>query len=68
MRFRLGHAGGRLVQQDDLRVLRDQEPKLQPLRLAVAEIGGDPIGLLGKPDQFQHFIDALLGLAAETEA
>ena len=61
VRLRLGHAGGRLVEQDDLRVLRDQQPELQPLGLAVAEIGGDPIGLLGEADQLQHLIDVLLG-------
>ena len=66
-RFCLRHAGGRLVEQKHLRVLHHQHAELEPLGLAVAEIGGDGSGFLGQPDKLQHLVDALFALAREAE-
>ena len=46
-----GHAGGRLVHQDQLGVLREQHPDLEPLGLAVREIGRRLLELFGKADE-----------------
>ncbi len=64
--FSLGHAGGRLVEQNHLWILRDQEAQFEPLGLTVAEIGGQPIGLRSQADQFKHAVD-IVSLLAESE-
>ena len=67
-RFSLGHSRSRLVEQHDLGVLNHQHPKLEPLGLAMAEIGGDHSRLLGEADQFEHLGDAVLRLARKAES
>ncbi|MNY18672.1 hypothetical protein D3C86_1520680 [compost metagenome] len=57
--FRLGHASRRLVQQDDLGVLHDEHAQFQPLRLAMAEIGGGQVRLGFQAGQRKHLIDAV---------
>jgi hypothetical protein len=47
VRLDLGHTGGGFVKQNDLGVLGDQKPELEPLGLAMTEIGRDLVGLLG---------------------
>ena len=53
----VGHAGGRLVDQQQLRVLRQQHADLQPLLLAVAEVGGQVVALVAKPDGAEDIVD-----------
>src|ERR1700687_1844894 len=66
--FRLGHAGGGFIEQNHFWILRDQEAQLEPLGLAVAEIGGQPAGLLRQTDQVENTIDILFSLLVETKA
>ena len=50
-RFLVGHAGDRLVQQQQSRLLHQQHPDLEPLLLAVRQQSGRSIGLRGELDQ-----------------
>ncbi len=43
MRFDIGHAGHRLVDQQQLRILRQQHADLEPLLLAMRQIAGEPV-------------------------
>src|ERR1039458_2232075 len=66
--FRLRHAGGRLIEQNHLRILRDQKAQFEPLGFTVAQIGGQPVSLFGQTDQLEHMVDILIGLLAEATA
>ena len=54
----VGHAGGGLVDEQQLRLLREQHADLQPLLLAVAEVGGLGVAPVGKADDAEQFLDA----------
>ena len=45
------HAGGRLVHQDQVRILRHEHADLEPLRLAVRQIGGRLVDSLAQADE-----------------
>src|SRR3546814_5123280 len=45
------HAGRRLVHQDELGVLGEQQRDLQPLGLAMGEISGGQAELIAQPDE-----------------
>ena len=49
--FLNGHAGGRLVHQDQFGVLRHQQRDLQPLGLAMGQIGGGRLHLVDEIDE-----------------
>ncbi|RTE67839.1 hypothetical protein BHE90_017787, partial [Fusarium euwallaceae] len=66
--FLRGHARGRLIHQDQLGVLGDQHADLQPLGLAVRQIGRRPVELLGEPDQFGQTFDVFAPGVADTPA
>ena len=54
----VGHAGGRLVDEQQLRLLGEQHADLQPLLLAVAEIGGADVARVGEADRVEDLVDA----------
>src|SRR5262245_24096343 len=47
----VGHPGHRLVDQQELRLLDDDHPDLEPLLLAVAQAARAFAGLVGQPDR-----------------
>ena len=53
-----GHAGGGLVEQQKLGIIRQEKPDLQPLALTVREIAGEDARLVLESDQLQHAGDA----------
>ena len=53
------HAGHGFVDQQQLRVLRQQHADLQPLLLSVREICGEIVALGLEPDRRENFVDAL---------
>jgi hypothetical protein len=53
----VGHAGDRLVDQQHLRVLRQQHPDLQPLLLPVRQQAGLALRLTREADDLQHLVD-----------
>ena len=59
MRLGVGHAGDRLVDQQQLRVLRQQHADLQPLLLAVRQAAGQSVARIGQADGFQDAVDPL---------
>ncbi len=61
------HAGDRLVEHQQLRVLDQQHADLQPLLLAVAEQGGAHVEAVLQEDHFRDFMDAVAhgGVARE---
>src|SRR5712672_787987 len=64
----VGHAGDRLVDQKQFRILREQHADLEPLLLAVRQAPRQPVARLGEPDGFQHPLDAFgFGLAFAPE-
>ena len=59
-RLVVGHAGDRLVEQQQLRLLHQQHADLQPLLLAVRQRAGEPVGCVGSElDQLQRLGDAV---------
>ena len=60
----LGHAGRRLIQQQQLRIGGDQHAELEPLPLAVRERVGGVIGLVGKLDELEDLPDAVVSSPA----
>src|SRR5229473_1237913 len=54
----VGHAGDRLVDQQQFRILRQQHADLEPLLLAVRQAPRQPVTCVGQPDGFQHPLDA----------
>ena len=56
----VGHAGDRLVDQQQLRVLGQQHADLQPLLLAVAKVGGEVAAPVGQADGLEDLLDARL--------
>ena len=50
-RLGVGHAGDRLVDQQQLRVLRQQHADLEPLLLAVRQVGGERLRAVREPDR-----------------
>ena len=65
--FLVGHAGHRLVEQQQLGVLHQQHADLQPLLLAVAQGAGRPPHGLGQVDGVQHLREAVALPAVEAE-
>src|SRR5207302_1697158 len=64
----VGHAGDRLVEQEELLVLHQQHADLEPLLLAVAERAGELEAAPGEADRRQRRGDALaLGVAEHGE-
>ncbi len=61
----VGHAGHRLVEQQQLGVLHQQHADLEPLLLAVAQQAGGAPRLVLQVDQRQHLADAVELLAAQ---
>jgi hypothetical protein len=57
--FGIGHAGGRLVDQQQFGFLRQQHAYFQPLLLSVAEIGGGGVAAVAEADNAEDFLDAL---------
>ena len=53
-----GHTGGRLVEQQELGVVGEQQPDLEPLPLAVGEIAGEHLRLVLEPHQLEHVFDS----------
>ena len=53
-----GHAGRRLVHQDQVGVLREQQRDLEPLGLAMREIAGGLVELVGEADELGELLDA----------
>ena len=58
MGFDVGHAGDRLVDQQQFRILRQQHADLEPLLLAVRQASRQPVTRVGQPNGFQHPLDA----------
>ncbi len=58
--FDVGHAGDRLVDQQQLGLLRQQHADFQPLLLAVRQAAGDARPHALQPDGVEHLVDALL--------
>src|SRR5690606_16039865 len=54
----VGHAGDRLVDQQELGVLGEQHADLEPLLLAVAEAGGEVAFAGGEADGVEDLVDA----------
>eukprot|EP01022_Parablepharisma_sp_SALTPOND_P030357 TRINITY_DN760_c2_g2_i2.p2 TRINITY_DN760_c2_g2~~TRINITY_DN760_c2_g2_i2.p2 ORF type:complete len:1280 (+),score=504.50 TRINITY_DN760_c2_g2_i2:6407-10246(+) len=65
----IGHAGHRLIQQQQLRLLHQQHADLQPLLLAVREQTGHPMFLAVQTDQLEDVLDLadLLGRQARKQ-
>ena len=61
--FGVGHAGGGLIDQQQIRLLHQQHADLQPLFLAVAERSGVGEAGLFEGDNLHHLVDAV-GLRA----
>ena len=55
----VGHAGDRLVDQQELRVLRQQHADFQPLLLPVRQRSGDARPMVGKPRRREDGVDRL---------
>ena len=56
----VGHAGDRLVDQQQLRFLREQHADLEPLLLAVRQAAGDARAHVLEPDVSRMLVDARL--------
>ena len=54
VRLRGAHAGGRLVEAQQLRLGGERDADLQVALLAVREIGGQLVGLVEQADGLQH--------------
>src|SRR5216683_2856774 len=65
LRLAVGHAGDRLVEQQELAVVDQQHADLEPLLLAVAQGAGRFLTLLGQPDALQGSPDALAPLLGQ---
>jgi hypothetical protein len=63
-RLRIGHAGHRLVDQKQLRLLRQKHADLQPLLLAVREIGGQIVARASAHGR-ENLVDARLVLRGQ---
>ena len=63
MRLHVGHAGDRLVDEQELRVLRQQHADLEPLLLAVRQRAGKDVAQVGQADGREDAVD-LLGLGS----
>ena len=59
-----GHPRRRLVEQQELRVGRDQHADFEPLPLAMRKRVGRIVGLVGEFDEFEDLPDALVLLPA----
>src|SRR6185437_16243368 len=58
MRLDVGHSRDRLVDQEQLWILRQQHADFEPLLLAVRQASGQPIARIGETDGLQHLLDA----------
>ena len=59
LRLDVGHAGDRFVDQQQLRVLRQQHADLEPLLLAVAQARRPAVARVGQADGLQDAVDPL---------
>ena len=48
------HAGGRLVHQEQLRLVRQRHRQFQPLQIAIGKLPAGAVGIAGHPDQLQQ--------------
>ena len=48
------HAGGRLVHQQQLRLVGERDRKLQPLEVAIGEFAAGAFGIAAHADQFEQ--------------
>src|SRR5690606_9968864 len=55
----VGHAGNGLVDEQELRILREQHPDLEPLLLAMAQKPGETVSLGRKARRFENLVDAV---------
>ena len=55
----VGHAGDRLVHQEELRVLRQQHADLEPLLLPMRQRSGDARPMVGEPGRGENGVDRL---------
>ena len=64
-----GHAGNRLVHQEQLRLLHQQHADLEPLLLAVGQCSSQRLVLLREADDFEDLVDSVLlfGRSAKEE-
>ena len=62
-RLRRVHPGGRLVEQQQLRLRSQRAGDLQAALVAVGEVGGRPVGLLGDADEGQQRAGPRRGVA-----
>jgi len=59
-RFRIGHPGNRLVDEQQFRVLRKQHADFQPLFLTVRETAGQALLRWGKANNVQYLVNATM--------
>src|SRR6516165_324643 len=62
------HAGGRLVEQDELWIGRPDEPQLDPLPLAMRELTDHAMSCMRQAEALQHLVDHAPGALARMEA
>ena len=62
------HAGGRLVEQDELGIGRQHEAEFDPLPLTMGELADQALGRAGQADPLQHLVDHALGCVAGMDA
>ena len=48
------HAGGRLVHQQQLRLVGERDRQLQPLEIAIGEFAAGPLGIAAHADEFEQ--------------
>ena len=58
------HAGGRLVHQQQLRLVGERDRELEPLEVAIGELAAGPLGIVAHADQ----IEQAAGLLARATA
>ena len=66
-RFFIRHAGNRLVEQQQLRVLHQQHADFEPLLLPVAQVPGQPVHAANELNRHQHFRQPVALLRVELE-
>ena len=58
------HAGGRLVHQQQLRLVGERDRQLEPLDVAIGDLAAQPIRLVRHADELQQLEQPRLGAAA----
>src|SRR6202044_3525938 len=59
-RFHIRHAGHRLIDQEELWILRQQHADLEPLLLAVRQAAGKAVAHRSEASGRQNFVDAVV--------